>query len=125
MKNLAVASLAFIVALVFAVSVAADQAAYITEKQAKKAVKLLKDESQVRHFCEPCGDTEFETEDIATIEAVKVDFEDYWEVRINGKGVDLAYLYYPRKKDKWMNVAKKLKIEVQDVSKYLPSDDAE
>ena len=114
------AALLMATALAFATPVSADQAAYISEKQAKKAVKLLKDKKQIKHLCEPCGDTVPETVEIETIEAVKTDYMDYWEVKINGKGVDLAYIYYKRKKNKWMNVAMKLDIEVSDVSKYLP-----
>lgn len=108
-------------ALVLAVPVFADQAAYISEKEAKKAVKLLKDEKMIIHFCEPCGDTSQEAVVIETIEAVKTGYEDYWEVKVNGKGIDLAYVFYQRKKNKWMNVAMKLKIDVSGVSEYLPS----
>ena len=124
MKNLiqraAAAALVGVAALVSAVPVLADQQAYISEKNAKRAVKLLKKKKQIKHLCEPCGDAEVRTMDIATIEAVKTGYEDYWEVRINGKGVDLAYIFYRKKKAKWLNVAKKLDLEVDGVSKYIP-----
>ena len=110
------------VSLIWTLSAFADQAAYITEKQAKQAVKLLKKKKRIKQFCEPCNDTEVETVEIETIEAVKTDTEDYWEVKVNGQGIDLAYTYYEKKKNKWQNVAMKLKIEVSDVSEYLPDD---
>ncbi len=116
----AVAALICTVALVLAVPVFADQQAYISEKDAKRAVKLLKKKKQIKHLCEPCGDKEVETVDIETIEAVKTGYEDYWEVRVNGKGVDLAYIFYKKKKTKWLNVAMKLDLEVDGVSKYIP-----
>jgi hypothetical protein len=119
MKKIMTIFLTLVFALTFAFSVFADQAAYISEKDAKRAVKLLKKKKQIKHFCEPCSDTEIETVEIETIEAVHTDTEDYWEVKINGQGVDLAYIYYEKKKDKWQNVAMKLKIEVSDVSEYL------
>ena len=122
MKKTLIITIVLILSTVFVVSVSADQAAYITEKQAKKAVKLLMKKKQIIHFCEPCGDTEIRTEDIETIEAVKTDTENYWEVKVNGKGIDLAYTYYKRKKNKWKNVAMKLKIDVSDVSEYIPAD---
>ena len=45
--------------------------------------------------------------------------ESYWEVQINGKGVDLAYLYFAKKSDKWVNAAMEAKIDVSDVPKEL------
>ena len=119
--RISAAALILSAALMLAVPVFADQAAYITEKEAKNAVKLLKDEKVLIHFCEPCGDTAQEAVVIETIEAVKTGYQEYWEVKVNGKGIDLAYIYYQRKKNKWMNVAMKLKIDVSDVSEYLPS----
>lgn len=102
----------------------ADQAAYITKEQADKAVAFLKDKAEIRHYCAPCSDKGDRVEKITTVEAVKVDYQHYWEVRVNGKGVDLAYIYYrPDGDDDWKNVAKKLKIKVKDVPKKLDDDD--
>ena len=120
--KISAAALIFSTALVFAIPVYADQAAYISEKQAKKAVKLLKKKKVLMHLCEPCGDTVPESIEIDTIEAVKTGYQDYWEVKVNGKGIDLAYIYYERKKNKWKNAAMKLKIEVSGVSEYLPEE---
>jgi hypothetical protein len=105
-----------------AISILADQAAYITQAQAQKAAAFLKDKKQIRHYCNPCDDKGDRVEDISTVEAVAVtDSKPYWEVLVNGKGVDLAYVYYQEKEGgKWKNLAKKMKIKVEDVPKSLP-----
>lgn len=99
----------------------ADQAAYVSEQQAKNAVELLRDNVEIKYFCAPCEDQTVELVDIDSIEAAPAGYQNYWEVKINGEGIDLAYAYYwDTKKKKWKNVAKTLKIKVSDVPKYLP-----
>ena len=107
---------------VFAVAAYADQAAYITQAKAEKAAAFLKDKKQIRHYCNPCDDKGDRVEDISTVEAVAVtDSKPYWEVLVNGKGIDLAYVYYQEKEGgEWKNLAKKMKIKVDDVPKTLP-----
>lgn len=114
--------LVFILILMFALTAFADQAAYITKDQAERAVALLKDKAQIKHYCEPCDDKSITVQNIETIEAVPAGYEDYWEVKVNGEGIDLAYVYFNEKKDKWKNVAMQLKIDVDDVPKYLPKE---
>ena len=110
-----------IILAIFTTTALADQAAYITKEQAEKAAAFLKDKKQIRHYCNPCDDKGDRVEDISTVEAVAVaDSKPYWEVLVNGKGVDLAYVYFQDKKGKWKNLAKKLKIKVDDVPKSLP-----
>ena len=60
------------------------------------------------------------TEDIQTVEAVPVGEKDYWEVKVNGEGIDLAYIYFRTKDGKWKNLAKETGVKVKDVPKYLP-----
>lgn len=104
-----------------AISILADQAAYITQAQAQKAAAFLKDKKQIRHYCNPCSDKGDRIEDITTVEAVAVpDTDGYWEVLVNGKGIDLAYVYFRDKNGKWKNLAKQMKIKVSDVPKTLP-----
>lgn len=106
--------------LVFSMTAFADQAAYITKAEAEKAVALLKGKKQIKHHCAPCDDKSIETEDIQTVEISKTGYQDYWEVKVNGKGVDLAYIYLETKKGKWKNVAIELDIGVSGVPKFLP-----
>ncbi len=111
-----------IILTLFAITALADQAAYITKEQAEKAAAFLKDKKQIRHYCNPCDDKGDRVEDISTVEAVAVaDSKPYWEVLVNGKGIDLAYVYYKDEDGgEWKNLAKKMKIKVDDVPKSLP-----
>lgn len=109
-----------VVTAVMATAVFADQAQWVTREQAEKAVALLKDKKQIRHYCNPCDDKGDKVEDIDKVEVQKVkDQENFWEVLVNGDSVDLAYVYYMDKKGRWKNLAKELKIKVSDVPKEL------
>ncbi len=108
--------------MVFALTVFADQAAYIHKNDSFHALALLKYKKEIRHFCKPCGDTTYRAEEIRNIEAAPVNYENYWELRINGAGVDLAYVYYIDADGKWRNVANRINLKVSDVPKYLPDD---
>jgi hypothetical protein len=106
---------------IFTATAFADQAAYITKAQAEKAAAFLKDKKQIRHYCAPCDDKGDKVEDISTVEAVAVtDSKPHWEVKVNGKGIDLAYVYFQDKKGKWKNLAKEMKVKVDNVPKSLP-----
>ena len=119
MKNTILAVAIFFIMLV--IPVFADQAAYVTKKQAEAAAVFLKDKKQIRHYCAPCDDKGDRVEDINTIDATVVDEDKgYWEVKVNGVGIDLAYVYFETKDGKWKNLAKELDIKVKDVPKYLP-----
>lgn len=104
---------------VLVIAAYADQAAYITKAQAEKAAAFLKDKKQIRHYCAPCDDKGDRVEDVASVEAAPAGYEQFWEVRVNGEGVDLAYVYFETKEGKWKNLAKELDIKVKDVPKYL------
>jgi len=97
----------------------ADQAAYITQAQAEKAAAFLKDKTQIRHYCAPCDDKGDRVEVVASVEAATAGYQQYWEVKVNGEGIDLAYVYFETKDGKWKNLAKELHIKVKDVPKYL------
>jgi hypothetical protein len=104
---------------IFAEAAYADQAAYITKVQAEKAAAFLKDKKQVRHYCAPCDDKGDRVEDIRTVEAVPAGYQQFWEVKVNGEGVDLAYVYFQDEDGKWKNLAKELNVKVKDVPKHL------
>lgn len=109
-----------VVTAVMATAVFADQAQWVTREQAEKAVALLKDKKQIRHYCNPCKDKGDKVEDINSVDFAKVEDEDnFWEVKVNGDSVDLAYVYFMDKKGRWKNVATELKIKVSDVPKEL------
>lgn len=94
-----------------------DQAAAISETQARKGAEIIRQAGQVAWLCEPCGETRCEVEEVAS--SVSVPSGIYHEVRVNGKEADLAYVFVPRK-GKWTNVAKLMGLPVHDVSRTLP-----
>ncbi len=112
----------FILVLTFTLTAFADQAAYITKDQAERAVLLLKEKTQIKHHCALCDDKSIRLEEIESVEAAPTGYENTWEVKVNGEGIDLAYVYFNEKKDKWKNVAMQLKIDVSGVPKYLPKE---
>lgn len=114
-----------VLALMLPLVALADQAAYITQAEAQKAVALLKNHKQIKHYCAPCEDKTIETEDIGNLDAAPAGYQNYWEVKVNNKGIDLAYVYFQTKDGKWKNVAKELDIKVEGVPKYLPEEKTE
>lgn len=107
-----------IVAFSLALPASADQAAYLTKVDAERAVHLLMNTGTVKSYCAPCGDARAESMAVNDIKKADVHYEGYWEVQINGQGVDLAYLYFPEN-NKWRNVAMALGIPVQDVPEFI------
>ncbi len=108
----------FLILTLFSISLSADQAAYIDEKSAGEAVKLLSNHSAVREFCAPCGDKRSKLVDVRTLEVKHSGYQSYNEVLLNDDGVDLAYLYF-KSPEGWKNVAIALNLPVQEVPEFL------
>lgn len=121
MRKLRGSSLLFsiVLSISFVVPVFADQAAWVSRAEASRALEDLASAQSIKHFCAPCGDKAVRTEMVESIGLFKVEGENYWEIRVNGKGVDLAYVYFEEKKGKWKNAAIEAKIDVKDVPKKL------
>lgn len=109
-----------VLAIFLAVATLADQAAYITKEQAEKAAAFLKGQKQIRHYCAPCDDKGDRVEEITSVEAADANYQNFWEVKVNGKGIDLTYVYFQNKDGKWKNLAKEIGVKVKDVPKDLP-----
>ncbi|AGH94550.1 hypothetical protein [Pseudobdellovibrio exovorus] len=88
MKKLIVASLILVGSIA-----SADQCAYISKAQAGKALKALVDASKVQTLCEPCGETRAQTVRVESLGMKKTGYQNYSEVTVNEKGIDLAYTY--------------------------------
>jgi hypothetical protein len=100
----------FLISIFFATQAKADQLAWITKSQAKKAVKYLKKQKEVILFCGCCDN---DTKDKVSISAVSYRHptmggevqKDYYEVFItvyeDGQmkeiSLDLAYVYVNKK----------------------------
>lgn len=74
----------------------ADQCAYVSQEQAESFARMISIGDTVYHLCEPCGDsTETQSEEAIKVESIAIESVggDQAEVLINGRGMDLAYLY--------------------------------
>ena len=97
---------------------AADQAAWITKKDADAGAAMIPVGHEVREYCAPCGDRGYVSKNASTVDVARAD-ATYWEVRVNGRGVDLAYEYV-LVNGHWKNVAMTLGLAVSGVPAELP-----
>lgn len=73
----------------------ADQCELISPEQAGKALDFLKPTGTMVEFCEPCGDKDFYSKPQQVISAIQAVLEqEYWAVKVNGKGVDVKKWKY-------------------------------
>lgn len=117
------------VLLVLAAPAHADQYAYVTVGQATRAMDAIATSPVVQSFCAPCDEARSRPIQVRSIEIGRiweggsaVPYESggrsFWEVIVNGEGVDLAYLYI-RRGDRWENLALALDLDVVKVPRYL------
>jgi hypothetical protein len=97
----------------------ADQAAYISREEANRAAGLIDVGDEIRHFAPPAGDTTWAPETVESKAVEPAGYEDYYEVKINGHGIDLAYVYIAEG-ERWVNLAMRTGIKVVDVPEFLP-----
>ena len=109
----------------------ADQCAYVSKKVADAGAKVIKAAQSTASFCQPCGDTlpgkrvKVETVEVRQVPPMTKSGPIYFEVLVNGVGVDLAYTYAQRGKDKsnphtLENVGLKVNCGAQGVSARWP-----
>lgn len=99
----------------------ADQCAYVTHDEAARAALLLQKGSVVGYNCAPCGEVGVQKlEVVSSIQVVSANFQDFSEVRVNGKGIDLAYTYIQTAPNKLVNLAKAVACQTLD-EKSVPS----
>ena len=99
----------------------ADQAAFLQRQQAVQAGHQVDLDQEVRLYCRPCGDELAESLIITQIGIHPAGYEDYFELWLNDRSVDLAYTYVPDG-ERWHNLALLLGLEVVDVPQFLPKD---
>lgn len=121
MKPIKIISLTLITTLSINLPAYADQCAYITKEQALRAVSLLNLKQTIYLLCEPCGETIPQPMTINSISVGTVDYENFWQVSINGKGIDLAYTFIPSGVEKKnINLAAIAGCSASDVSPFIP-----
>ena len=111
----------------------ADQFAYLDVKQAVAALDALDHAPrEMQAFCTPCGDANAQAIAVRDLGIARVwddghsarpyadgDGRTFWEVQVNGAGIDLAYVYI-RTSAGWENLALKLGLDATDVPRMLP-----
>ncbi len=84
----------------------ADQCAWVTDAQARKAQSIVTSSTKFIDFCEPCGDVAPGTPQ--KIENVNIDtpHAGYRELTLNGTPIDLAYVFVKTSDSEYSNLAK-------------------
>lgn len=101
----------------------ADQCSLLSKEQVTKASNYLKEDITIYEFCPPCGDTSPKAIIIrdVQIQISQLDFlADNFEIAVNHKKIDLAYIYVPDSTGKYVNLALISGCSAIDVPKYLP-----
>ena len=99
-----------------------DQCELISPEQAGQALAFLKPGATMVEFCEPCGDKDFYSKPQQVINAIQaVAEQEYWAVKVNGKGVDLAYTFVRNTEGSFLNVSKLANCPSDDVSIGFPA----
>jgi hypothetical protein len=96
----------------------ADQAAYVSREVADKAAAIIGERGALRAYCAPCGDSAYRVLRGFLAEVEAVPGTEYHEVKVQGEGVDLAYVY-AEIDGEWTNLAVHLGLPVQDVPRSL------
>jgi hypothetical protein len=82
-----------VINLLLAPAVRADQCAYVTKAQAVAAFNQLSIGKTIYEFCELCGDKISKPILINSLSISNTTTPGYWQVMVNGQGIDLAYTY--------------------------------
>ncbi len=96
-------------------SAMADQCQLLDKADAERGAQILSQGTVAYKLCEPCGETTPEKIEITTVEAVDARYQGLYEVLVNGKWVDLAYIYDAQ----GQNVALQTNCQAQDVSSTI------
>ena len=107
-------ALLFVLATTFALPVFADQCAYVTKQQARKAVIALLNAKEIHTLCEPCGEKVAKKVVLKSIAMAPTGYQGTYEVTLNGEGVDAAYTFVNRS-----NLAFATGCPASDVSRTL------
>jgi uncharacterized protein (TIGR03382 family) len=104
----------------------ADQCAWMTKEQAIEGAKQIAVNgfgTNLLDYCEPCGDTEATAKPVKGISYGAVpDDPSYYQVKVNGNALDLAYVYVlvdtddDAKPDTYVNAGSLAGCPVQDVT---------
>jgi len=97
----------------------ADQAEWVAKKDADAGAALIGVGHEIRDYCAPCGDAAYTARHVTSVDVGQPN-PSYWQVRVNGRGVDLAYEYV-LVGGHWKNVAMAIGLQVTSVPAELPA----
>lgn len=108
----------FTMVTLFSINAMADQCQAISRAEAERAALLIQKNSVITDFCEPCenGIKERSVVKSVKLKSLVLGGQTYTEVEVNGKTVDLAYLFVEVAPNKSVNVAKVIGCETLDPS---------
>lgn len=120
LKYLKIFSLTVTIALFLTQIAYGDQCSYVDKEQALQAATFLELNQLIYLFCEPCGETVPQPVTIRSISVGTVGYQDFWQLSINDRGVDLAYTYVPSSVgQKPINLAALAGCPARDVSPFI------
>lgn len=94
MKNQLLLGCGFaLISAIFSLPAYGDQCSYINKQQALTTMSRLNIGDRIYLLCEPCGERVPRTVEIQNLTMEKVDYQDYWQVKVNESGIDLAYVF--------------------------------
>lgn len=82
-----------LISAIFSLPAYADQCSYVSKQQAINTISRLNIGDRIYLLCEPCGERVPQTVEIQNLAMEKVDYQDYWQVKVNDSGIDLAYVF--------------------------------
>lgn len=109
-----------------AMTAKADQCQVVTQAQADAAVSILRASEQMLEFCEPCGDV---SPSVSALVPGEISVRawngnnanaTFYEVTVNGRAVDLAYVFVPGQNGYFDNLAQRVGCTTVGVSERLP-----
>ena len=109
-----------VLSVIGSLPVMADQCAWISQDQAARAAGKVKVGEIILKFCEPCGDREPAEHRVTSVRSRPVkDASAYWELVINDRPVDIAYVFVPSGSGTFRNLAGLAGCKTTGVSRVL------
>ncbi len=115
MKKIFIAALATL-----SFSAFADQCAYISGTMASRGALLLSG-AEIAEVCEPCGERAaiVSSSKVGSLVVRDTGYQNYKEIMVNGKPLDLAYTFVKVSPKRFVNVAKVIGCKADGVSSFI------
>ena len=104
---------------ILSTSAMADQCEWISGEQARAAISQLRLGKKFISYCEPCGNAQGPAQVITSFDVSLVDDGKYHAVWINGKTVDLAYVFIQTNGNIYKNLSDLANCPAEEVSESL------